>query len=300
MTNATPKTPAAADAPAGDKGKADDKTPADEAAGDDDAGDDAGAGGDDAKGDKGKKAPAGAYRPDGLPDHLFGKDDKETIDKLNGVVAGIRKDLAKKGVPETPDKYDIKLPDDIAAKVLKPGKDGKDPMLEKFKPLFHKRGISNDAATEMVVELYKAVAEMGGAADGDAPAGAEEDAGDFDFKAMGGIEKAQPVIDAQNAWLGSLEKGEKLSKSTIHELRLLTTHSQGVAALNEIRTLMGEQPIPGNLDGESAPAPTVAEVEARMLDDRYWKQGAKDETFIAETRRLLKDAHKAEKKNKRA
>lgn len=296
MTTSTSKTPAAA---------ATDKTPADKGKADDapeGADDDAGTGADDAPaagdGDNAKKPAAGSpYRPEGLPDHLYGKDDKETIDKLNGVVAGIRKDLAKKGVPETPDKYDIKLDDDIAKKVLRPGKDGKDPMLEKFKPIFHKRGVSNEAATEMVTELYKAVVEMG-AAGIDPGAEGVEDPGDFDFKAMGGVEKAQPVIDASNAWLNNLSAGKKISTETLRELQLLTTHSQGVKALQELRVAMGEQPIPANLDGDGVAPPTVAEAEARMLDERYWKQGAKDESFIAETRRMLKDAHKAEKRRK--
>ncbi|MDP2207053.1 MAG: hypothetical protein Q8K65_12195, partial [Alphaproteobacteria bacterium] len=71
-----------------------------------------------------------AYRPEGLPDHFAGKDDRETIDKLHKAVDGFRKEQGKKGVPETPDGYELALPDDIKQKVLRPGEDGKDALFE--------------------------------------------------------------------------------------------------------------------------------------------------------------------------
>lgn len=51
-------------------------------------------------------APAGAvYRPDGLPDHMLGKTDQETIDNLKKAVDGYRQRDAEAGVPADPKAY---------------------------------------------------------------------------------------------------------------------------------------------------------------------------------------------------
>lgn len=50
-------------------------------------------------------AASGPYRPEGLADTMFGKDDRETIDKLHNAVKGYRDRDAKNGVPEKPDAY---------------------------------------------------------------------------------------------------------------------------------------------------------------------------------------------------
>lgn len=51
-------------------------------------------------------AAAGAfYRPEGLPDHLVGKDQAETLDKLFGAFKGYRDRDAQSGVPEKAEAY---------------------------------------------------------------------------------------------------------------------------------------------------------------------------------------------------
>lgn len=55
----------------------------------------------------GEPAPAAGsfYRPDGLPEHLVGKDVNETMDKLYGAVKGYRERDAQAGVPEKAEAY---------------------------------------------------------------------------------------------------------------------------------------------------------------------------------------------------
>lgn len=56
------------------------------------------------------------YKPESFPEHLLGKTNQETIDKLNKAYSGARDALAKKGeIPKTPDAYIISSEGDVAA-----------------------------------------------------------------------------------------------------------------------------------------------------------------------------------------
>lgn len=58
--------------------------------------------------------PAAGYRPDGLPDHLAGQNDKETIDKLFKSVDGFRRTQAERGeVPAESKAYTLTPSDSI-------------------------------------------------------------------------------------------------------------------------------------------------------------------------------------------
>ena len=210
------------------------------------------------------------YRPDGLPDHLFGKDDKETIAKLNDAYKGARTELGKKGfkAPETLDGYILNLPEDIKGKVLQPDASGKDPLFEMMKPIFHKNGISADGAQELTLELYKAVA---GAQAKQAEAAANDpNAADFQFKQLGGNDKAKPVQDAANAWINAVAEKVGLDEKDKQELGYLTMHSQGLRVLNKLRALTSEKPIPADFGaGDNKGAPSQADIEGMMADQRY-------------------------------
>ncbi|MDI1227361.1 MAG: hypothetical protein PSY14_06740 [bacterium] len=226
---------------------------------------------------------AGGYRPEGLADHYYGKDDKETIEKLHNAVTGFRKENGKKGIPETAEAYTLTLPDDIKDKVLRPDAGGKDPVLEVLKPIFHKHGVSQSAFNDIVAEVYKGVAAMGeGGGEGQGPSI------DLEFKSMGGAEAAKPLQDGANAWINGLKATGKLDDKAVQELTLLTSFGEGLHTINQLRTLSGEKPIPPKLDGAQSTKPTVADYEARVADDRYWKQGVKDEAFIEETRAMAR------------
>ncbi len=53
----------------------------------------------------GEQPAAGPYRPDGLPDTMFGKDDRETIDKVHNALKGYRERDATRVVPDKPEAY---------------------------------------------------------------------------------------------------------------------------------------------------------------------------------------------------
>ena len=234
-------------------------------------------------------ANAGLYKPEGIAEHLVGKDDRETIDKLLNAYTGFRTAAAKKGVPETADGYTLELPEEIKTKVIKAGEDGKDPVLEKMKPILHKHQIPAQAFQELAGEFYSVVAEIAGSAD-KKPDGTP--LADFEFKELGGADKAKPQIDAAETWLRGLEQSKKISEKLAGELKLMTGYSEGLAALTELRALVSNQPgIPKNLGGSAPDAITKEMLDSRVNDDRY--QIHKDPHFIAETTRMFKEFYEA-------
>lgn len=103
-----------------------------------DAGGAAGAGGGQPGGGSGAPSP---YRPEGLPDHYFGGNDKETIDKLFGAVNGFRTKQGEAGaVPEKPDAYALDASDKLKPYI---GNLDKDPVWGKTREIFHKAGITD-------------------------------------------------------------------------------------------------------------------------------------------------------------
>lgn len=231
------------------------------------------------------------YRPEGLPDHWAGTTDKETIDKLYKVADGFRKDLSKsKNVPEKLDDYKIELPDDVAKTVFKAGEDGKDPVFEHMRGVFHKHGIAPAAALEVIKEFSGQITAAAASQSG-------EDNGDFEYKSLGGAEKAKPIVEAQQTFINGLKQSGKISDKLAGELELMTYHSEGLEALNELRGLMGGKPIPVDFKaGNDTGKITQAALNSRVADPRYHK-GSKEfsQEFFDETTRMFKEFYNNEK-----
>ncbi len=231
---------------------------------------------------------AGIYKPEGIADHFIGKDDKETIDKLLKGYNGFRDAAAKKGVPQNPDGYTLELPEEIKTKVLRPGEDGKDPVLEKMKPILHKHHIPAAAFQELATEFYGVVAEIAGSVDKNADG---TPVADFEFKDHGGAENAKLLIEGAEVWIKGLMQSKKISEKAAKELQLLTGYGEGLAALMEIRGAMGEKPIPKDLRAGSFTAITKEALDSRVQDERYWLK--KDPEFIRETTELFQKFYAA-------
>lgn len=246
---------------------------------------DTGAAGTDADQDGGASG-GEIYRPEGLADHLVGGNDRETIDKLSEAYLGARKELSKKrGVPEKLDDYSIDLPEDVAAAVLKPGEDGKDPFFEGVRGVLHKHNIPAEAATALVTDFYKEVMagmEAGQAEGGDDGAFEKIDTGYTDF---GGVDKAKPVVDGAMVFINGLKSSGKLSEGAAAELEILTCHNAGLKAINEIRSLLGDKPVPADIGGGHKGDVTKDELDKRVADPRHWT----DKVFRAETEEMFKE-----------
>jgi len=210
------------------------------------------------------------YKPEGLPEHLLGKTDKETIENINKAYKGAREELGKKGnkAPETPDAYTLTLPDDLKGKVISLDASGKDPVFEALKPALHKAGLSNESASMLTTELYKAVSAIA-AKNADAAAN-DPAAADVGYKQLGGPEKAKPLLDSSNAWILAQKEKLGLDDADVQELQYLTMHSQGLKVLNKLRGLTSEKPIPADFShGQPDRQITAATIESMQADQRY-------------------------------
>lgn len=234
------------------------------------------------------------YAPKGMPDHFLGKTDQETIDLLMDGYKGARDELAKKGtivkdVPKTADGYTLEIPEDMKDKVMKPGEDGKDPILELFKPIAHKHGIGQKAFQDVVLELSKVVAEKAAANDGGE---GEEALADFEYKEYGGADKAKPLIDGVSVWAKGLKNQGKLDDADIAEIGIMSTHSQGLKTLVKLREMTGEKPIPSNFDSGASGAGKVTEamLNDRVADPRYQSDNPKfEKAFYDETTKMFQE-----------
>ncbi len=90
-------------------------------------------------GQPGAAAAPSPYRPDGLPDHLFGGNDRETIDKLHKAVSGFRTQQGEAGaVPEKPEGYSFEPSDKLKPYVAD---FDKDPVYGAVRGIAHKIGM---------------------------------------------------------------------------------------------------------------------------------------------------------------
>lgn len=222
------------------------------------------------------KAPA-LHKPEGLPDHMLGAADTETIDKLFAAYDGARKELSKKrGVPEKLDDYKLELSEAQTKDWLRPGEDGKDPVFETLRATFHAEGVAPDAALRVVQKLY----EQATALAGEGTDAVLEDI-DSGYTSFGGLEKAQPLIDANTAWIDGLKTSGVIDEKDAEDMKLNLVGGVGLKWMDKIRVKTGEKPIPVNL-GASAQqgGKTKAELDTMMQDPKYWRD--KDPAFIAE------------------
>lgn len=102
------------------------------------------------------------YRPEGLSDDLFGKDDKETIDKLHQSLKTHAERESQNAAPEHPDAYrEFKL--DEAPEALRPHLQAlaKDPLFEAVAKVAHDEKLSTGTLQKLTTSLYTQASEMG-------------------------------------------------------------------------------------------------------------------------------------------
>lgn len=117
-----------------------------------------------AGGEGGSGGPAASqpYRPDGLPDTMYGKDDRETIDKVHKALQGYRERDAARVVPDKPDAYRAfdmaTVPD-----ALKPHLEGlaQDPLFDAVSKVAMEEKIPVATMQKLTTALYAQAAEAG-------------------------------------------------------------------------------------------------------------------------------------------
>lgn len=257
------------------------------AGGNDPAG--AGAGGNGAAGGNAGGTPPAAYRPDGLPDHLYGKSDKETIDNLFKAADGARKAISEFGeVPKTFADYGFVPSDAVKAHA---GDLANDPVFKMVGEAALKAGIRSNqfspfvngvmealVAADLVQDPYdplKEAAKLVGPNVTD-PAELNREAD----------RRSREAID----WLRTL-KARGMPEEAITIIESSMDRADAIKGIEWFRAQFGEQR-PG-LGGEGAGGlPSKEALAARNADPRNRPGSPKyDRSFAEETQRLYKASY---------
>ncbi|TCD15149.1 hypothetical protein [Oricola cellulosilytica] len=234
-------------------------------------------------------AAADLHLPDGIPDHLKGQSDQETIDKVWGAYRGARDELAKnkpEGKPEKPEAYSFEWPDSIKSSIAEDDK-----AVSLFREIAHEAEFTQKQIAA-IPKFFEAAAEKGlidkpqdnnALLESLAPEGFQ---GSAEEKRTKG---AQRLTTADN-WVKQLTKDQGYDDAMKEELRLLTTSEPGVRVLERY---MGSGVVKTVTPGgeRQASGVTQSQLNARVADPRNNSTSEKfDEDFAKETRELFKRA----------
>lgn len=239
-------------------------------------------------------APAASapYRPEGLPDHLLGKDDKDTVDKLFKAFDGFRRSTADQGtVPEKPDGYTFDASDKLKPYV---GNFDKDPIFAKAREIAKEIGMTDKVFRGFVPRILEHFID-GGLVDAPvdpkamlrelAPAALKE-ATDAEKEAAGGR-----IVQDNIAWVDQMKADKTMPEDAASYLAAQAADASGAHAL--INWLRGarEERRPALNHRAPAGGVTKAELDARVADPRNDPNDVKfDRRFAEETREMFKRA----------
>jgi hypothetical protein len=218
------------------------------------------------------------YRPEGLPDHLVGASDTETLDKLFKAYSGARTELSTRGgAPESVEGYALTFADDAPDHVKAITSD--DPAIKMARDLALKHKMSPAQfgfVTDFLGEATKA-----GMIDAPLDLKAEMTA----FGGEDAFEKARGAIKAQ---VETLKTRGVVGDAEMAELDMITSTAAG---LKLVAALRGGGPSALNVDaGQAAGGVTYEDLQARMNDPRYSTRSSKyDQAFRDQTSQMLKD-----------
>lgn len=252
-----------------------------------------------AAGQHGGQAPAGqapettggasaAYRPEGLPDHLYGASERETLDKLWNAYLGYRRSETERGekvgaVPDAPDKYTFQPAETIAPYLPNVADD---PVMKAAQAAAHKHGLGDKQFAGFVNEF------MGGLLAGellDEPFSAEKEraiiAGDVADPAER-AKAADRLARDTVAYIDALAAQGKLPKETADWAKGRTDRGHFIRLVQTLRAQA-----PGlEVGGQAGAAAGVSEdmIDARIRDPRNDTDSPTySESYRAETMRLI-------------
>lgn len=231
-----------------------------------------------------------AYRPDGLPDHLYGKDDRDTVDKLFKAFDGYRRTEAERGrVPDSPDGY--KFTPDEAVKPFAANLDN-DEFFKGVRGDAHEAGVTDKGFNTFVNKVMKRLVD----------AGAMEKPVDFaaelqqlvpdDAKTLDEPGQKAAVsrrIQANIAWLDGAKAQGAIPTDVADEL--MRRHADTAIGQRTIEWLraQGSKLTPALGGSGGGAAVSEAEVDARIADPRNDSQNIKfDPGYREQTDRLIR------------
>lgn len=248
------------------------------------AGDKPAAGGDPPKGGAADGAP---YHPQGLPDHLRGTNDRETIDKVLGAFSGLRTEMSKRGTV-VKDAKDYKLAlSETASKVI--GNDlSKDRSVAVFRSVALKHGLTAEQASGLFSDIMDENIAAGIVKTIDPMKEAKAILGD----AAVGRNDQDLMAEASRRWqalndrVDGMVAGRQISEDQAAAAKQLMETANGVLFLETMFKRAGEHGLqPGGQSG--AGGITKADLDRRINDPRANPMHPKyDPAFEAETDRL--------------
>lgn len=221
--------------------------------------------------------PSPAYRPEGLPDHLLGKDDRDTLDKVSKAYAGARDAIAKFGsVPDAPEKYAF-APAEAVAPYLP--NVAEDPAFKAAQAAAHKHGLGDKQFAGFVNDFMAGL--IGGQMLED-PFSADKERAIIAPDVSDPGERAKAAAKASSdtvAFLDAMQQQGRIDQATADWAKGRTDRGHFLKLMSAMRA-----GAPGiEMGGQNGAADvTKADLEKRHADPRQ----KSDPTFQAETNRL--------------
>ncbi len=236
-------------------------------------------------------AQAGQFKPDGIPAHLLGQNDRETLEKMWPAYQGARTELSKgvQNKPEKADDYQFNWTDKI--KELG-GVATDDAAVKLFRDIAHEHDFTQKHLDAIPAFFEKAV-EAGVIAKPEAPfdsAKLFDELAPESFK--GTPEQRQEAgsrrLTAADNWIKQLTDEQGFNADMKQEMRLLTTSKAGISVLEKLMTggmIASVQPGGGHQPG----GVTEADLTKRVADPRNdFLSPTYDENFAKETQALYR------------
>lgn len=227
--------------------------------------------------------PSPAYRPEGLPDHLYGATERETIDKLFKGYAGAREAISGFGtVPEAPEGYAF-TPSEAAAPYLPDL--ANDPFMKTVQASAHKHKIGDKQFQGFIGDVMSGLIEGGQLDD---PFSADKERAIIAPDVQDPAERAKAADKAIRdtiAFLDAMVEQKKLARETADWAKGRTDRGEFIRLMTAMRASA-----PGlAMGGGAANADGLSELDKRVADPRNQFGGPKYEAaFAKETMAMAK------------
>ena len=233
------------------------------------------------------------YRPDGLPDHLVGATNNETIDKLLGGYSGAREELSKKGtVPESAEGYEIQFSDKAKTFV---GDDADEKAVKLFSEIAFKSGMPKEMAGQFFNEFIEGAVDAGFVEE---PINVEKEIealvpDDFAEKDPSKRQaEGLKRITAANAAIDGLVTRKVLDADQATIFKVVTSTAAGTKAIENLTKALGEHGLQTGGDTVNAGDVTKADLDKRVADPRNDPNSPKfEQAFYDKTTEMFKAVH---------
>jgi cytochrome c1 len=226
--------------------------------------------------------PSPAYRPEGLPDHLYGATDKETVEKLFKAYAPAREAIAKFGsVPDAPEKYAFTPAETVAPWLPNVAED---PAFKAAQTAAHKHGLGDKQFAGFVNDFMAGLV-AGGQLDDPFSADKERaiiapDVQDPGERAKAADRASRDVV----AFIDALQAQGKIDQGTADFAKGRSDRGHFVKFVNALRAGAPGLEVGGQ---HAAAGQSMATLDARIADPKNkWGSPTYDPVFAAETKRM--------------